>query len=61
VNIEWDENKNRINIMRHGISFGFVARVFADPLRVEDDDVGTATLKRTGLSQSAVPKAACCS
>jgi len=38
VNIEWDESKNQINIMKHGISFGFAAHIFTDPLRKEDYD-----------------------
>lgn len=37
---EWDENKNRINMVKHGIDFESAATVFDDPLilsRVDDD------------------------
>ena len=30
VHVEWDEDKNRINIEKHGISFETAALVFAD-------------------------------
>ena len=33
--VEWDENKNRINIRKHGISFETAALVFADEERIE--------------------------
>jgi uncharacterized DUF497 family protein len=38
VNIEWDERKNQINIMKHGVSFDLATHVFTDPLRKEDYD-----------------------
>lgn len=33
--VEWDDNKNRINIRKHGISFETAALVFADEERIE--------------------------
>ena len=33
--VEWDENKNRQNIKKHGISFQTAALVFADEERIE--------------------------
>ncbi|MBQ8075911.1 MAG: BrnT family toxin [Oscillospiraceae bacterium] len=33
--VEWDENKNLINIKKHGISFETAALVFADEERIE--------------------------
>ncbi|GHU24246.1 hypothetical protein FACS1894172_10590 [Spirochaetia bacterium] len=38
--ILWDEDKNRKNIAKHGVSFNTVQYVFNDPLRMErrDDD-----------------------
>ena len=33
--VEWDDNKNRINIKKHGISFETAALVFADEERIE--------------------------
>lgn len=33
--VEWDDNKNLINIRKHGISFETAALVFADEERIE--------------------------
>ena len=33
--VEWDENKNQLNIRKHGISFQTAALVFADEERIE--------------------------
>ncbi|MBR4425866.1 MAG: BrnT family toxin [Oscillospiraceae bacterium] len=33
--VEWDDNKDRINIRKHGISFATAALVFADEERIE--------------------------
>ena len=33
--VEWDDNKNQINIQKHGISFETAALVFADEDRIE--------------------------
>ena len=35
---EWDENKNRINIRKHGVNFKTAAKVFDDENRREDYD-----------------------
>ena len=35
VLVEWDDNKNKINIQKHGISFETAALVFADEERIE--------------------------
>jgi uncharacterized protein len=39
VKFEWDENKNQINIKKHGIDFAEAVYVFADPfaLNIPDD------------------------
>lgn len=34
----WDEDKNAVNIRKHGISFDIAARVFEDELRLEYPD-----------------------
>lgn len=36
----WDENKNQLNIRKHGIDFSDAAYVFADPfaLSIPDDE-----------------------
>ena len=35
VLVEWDNNKNKTNIQKHGISFETAALVFADEERIE--------------------------
>ena len=40
---EWDENKNKINKMKHGISFELAARVFLDKDRIEKLDIEHST------------------
>ena len=34
----WDENKNRSNVRKHGLSFETAALVFADPLMLQRPD-----------------------
>lgn len=38
VEFEWDENKNRINKAKHGISFQTAREVFRDPYALIDQD-----------------------
>ena len=33
--VEWDDNKNSVNVKKHGISFETAALVFADEERIE--------------------------
>ena len=40
VRVEWDENKNRTNVAKHGISFPAVMPVFDDPLSLTIPDRG---------------------
>ena len=35
VLVEWDDNKNQVNIKKHGISSGSAALVFSDDERIE--------------------------
>lgn len=35
IKVEWDENKNKENIKKHGISFDTASLVFADENRIE--------------------------
>ena len=35
LKFEWDEQKEKSNIRKHGISFVVAAKVFADPGRIE--------------------------
>lgn len=40
MKFEWDENKNQLNIRKHGINFRDAAYVFSDPfaLNIPDDE-----------------------
>lgn len=38
MKFEWDEEKDKINRQKHGVSFGLASRVFADPKRLEKYD-----------------------
>lgn len=37
---EWDEDKNKLNKIKHRVSFQVAARVFGDPKRIEQFDEG---------------------
>jgi uncharacterized DUF497 family protein len=36
VEFEWDENKNRLNLAKHGISFEDAIEIFEDPRRLTE-------------------------
>ena len=36
--IEWDENKNQLNKIKHGVDFQQAAKVFEDNFRLEEID-----------------------
>lgn len=38
VRFEWDENKDRSNIAKHGVGFDEARRVFSDPLVIVRED-----------------------
>ena len=38
VSFEWDEEKDRINFMKHGIHFKTAAKVFLDPNKLIRED-----------------------
>ncbi len=38
VRFEWDESKNRANIVKHGIGFDEARRVFSDPHMIIRED-----------------------
>jgi uncharacterized DUF497 family protein len=42
---EWDENKNALNIQKHGIDFNFAKKVFDDDDRIEEYDDFHSTYK----------------
>lgn len=52
---EYDEEKNRINIKKHGISFRSAARIFFDYDRIEFSMTLTAAV-RCAMIQSAIPQ-----
>ena len=37
MNFEWDEDKNRKNIRKHGLNFGHAWEIFEGPLRINLD------------------------
>ena len=42
---EWDENKNKQNKRKHGISFEEALSVFLDEKRIEKYDINNSTLE----------------
>jgi hypothetical protein len=38
VDFEWDLDKARLNLVKHGVSFDEAATVFGDPLAITIDD-----------------------
>ena len=44
MTFEWDENKNRANKKKHGVSFEMAVRVFLDEKRIEKLDVEHSTV-----------------
>ena len=38
ASFEWDEEKNRISFMKHGIHFWTAAKVFPDPKKIIRED-----------------------
>jgi len=38
MQFEWDEQKNRLNIQKHGIDFADAAEMFANPMLIALDD-----------------------
>lgn len=53
MEIIWDQNKNRSNLQKHGVSFELAAQVFEDPLhlavfdRIEDNEERWHALEAT--------------
>lgn len=39
LHVEWDENKNKVNIEKHGVHFNEAQLAFLDPLRVIAEDL----------------------
>ncbi len=53
MEFEWDENKNRSNIIKHGIDFQEAKRVFEDPdlLTYEDNRFNYGEIRDISLGQ----------
>ena len=43
VMFEWDDEKNNVNIAKHGIHFDTATRAFFDPKRITTVDEGHST------------------
>jgi uncharacterized DUF497 family protein len=54
VEYEWDPDKDRTNLEKHGISFVEASTVFLDPLHITILDERYAT-GSSGFVQSAIP------
>jgi uncharacterized DUF497 family protein len=63
IKFEWDEEKNRINRIKHGWDFRNAARVFADPFSIEDEDrsvdYGESRYKITGYAENTLATVIC--
>ena len=46
VRFEWDEKKNRENLIKHGVPFEVAQYAFADPNRVIAEDLGHSEEER---------------
>ncbi len=38
INFVWDDNKNKLNVQKHGISFETAVHIFNDGMRLEFED-----------------------
>ena len=58
MEFEWDEQKNRTNIVKHGISFQEVKDVFNDPnlLTYRDDRFNYEETRELSIGQLFLPK-----
>jgi uncharacterized DUF497 family protein len=57
VRYEWDENKNRANQAKHGVSFKLAELVFLDPERLEEPNQmvdGETRLQVIGMAGDAL-------
>ena len=52
----WDQEKNRTNKLKHGLSFETAALVFDDPLLLSrpDDDAGDERWQTIGVAESSL-------
>jgi uncharacterized DUF497 family protein len=45
VDFEWDDSKNELNVIKHGVSFEIAQRAFLDPRRIIALDTRHSTRK----------------
>ncbi len=38
MNFEWNEQKNKINILKHGIDFADIQEIFSSPILIKSDN-----------------------
>ncbi|MBQ3922702.1 MAG: BrnT family toxin [Spirochaetales bacterium] len=50
MTFEWDDNKNKINKKKHGVSFEMAVRVFLDDNRIEKIDIEHSTLEEERIN-----------
>lgn len=50
MTFEWDENKNRTNKKKHGVTFEMAVRVYADSKRIERLDTEHSTLEEERIN-----------
>ena len=46
LQVEWDENKNNVNLEKYGVSFGEAQMVFFDPMRVIAEDLKHSDIEK---------------
>jgi uncharacterized DUF497 family protein len=46
MDFQWDEQKERLNIKKHGIHFDTAAHIFLDRLRIERPDIYSESEER---------------
>ena len=46
VTFEWDDNKNQLNEIKHGVSFFYAQAAFMDPHRVIAEDIEHSQIEK---------------
>lgn len=50
---EWDDNKNRTNKQKHGVSFESASRIFLDPFLIVTEDTSSDEVRWLGVGSVA--------
>ena len=48
LKIEWDENKSKLNVKKHGVDFKEGKTIFNDPFAITIDDPDHSALEERG-------------